>query len=294
MDTSVIEVVQLPVIVEKMHQIKEEVEERTAKALSMECTEATLRDVKKERAELNKLYSLFEARRRDVKKQILAPYEAFEAVYKECISSPFNMADTELAGKINGVEDGLKGVKRDALNQYFAEYRESLGLRPDDAPFERARINVTMSASLKSLKAEAAAYLDRTAEDIAMIREQERADEIMTEYRRNGNAALAVMIVNQRHKEIEAERKRSEEDALVAQLLAKYDPSVDEALQEAAQREPDAAAEILMPPEEVPLTAPQDVSDADIYEVTFTVRGTIDQIRSLKKFLINGGFEYNE
>ena len=295
MDKSIIVVEQLPVIVERLHQIKEEVEQRTAEALALDCTEETYRDVKKERAELNKLFADFENRRKDVKKQILAPYEAFEEVYRECITVPFKLADTQLAGKINGVEDGIRDMKRTSLIEYYEEYRESLGLKPEDAPIEKARINITLSASLKSLKEAAKAFLDRTAEDMAMIREQESADEIMAEYRRSGNATQAIMIVNQRHREIEAERKRSEEADLVAQLRAKYEAGVDEAREAYAQEAADAALEVPIPVDEEEPDAPAETSSEpqeDVYEVTFTVRGTLDQIRQLKKFLNDGGYMY--
>lgn len=295
MDKSIIMVEQLPVIVERLHQIKEEVEQRTAEALALDCTEETYRNVKKERAELNKLFADFENRRKDVKKQILAPYEAFEEVYRECITVPFKLADTQLAGKINGVEDDIRDMKRADLTEYYEEYRESLGLKPEDAPIEKSRINITLSASLKSLKEAAKAFLDRTAEDMAMIREQESADEIMAEYRRSGNATQAIMIVNQRHREIEAERKRSEEADLVAQLRAKYEAGVDEAREAYAQEAADAALEVPMPVDEEEPDAPAETPSEpqeDVYEVTFTVRGTLDQIRQLKKYLNDGGYMY--
>ena len=297
MDNSIIRVEQLPVIVERLHQIKEEIEERTAQALGLECTEETYRDVKKERAELNKTYADFEARRKEVKSQILAPYEAFEEVYRECIALPFKKADALLAGKISGVEEGMKDAKRQEVTAYYTEYRESLGLKPDDAPIEKARINVTMSASLKSLKDAARAHLDKTADDIAMIREQEHADEIMAEYRRCGNASQAVMVVNQRHREIEAERKRNEEADLVAQLRQKYEADVDEAREAYAQEAADVPSEVDIPddeeepaPYEEQPPEPQDAPEEEVYEMTFTVRGTLAQLRELKKYLKDGGY----
>ena len=280
MDNSIIRVEQLPVIVERLHQIKEEIEERTAQALGLECTEETYRDVKKERAELNKTYADFETRRKEVKSQILAPYEAFEEVYRECIALPFKKADALLAGKISGVEEGMKDAKRQEVTAYYTEYRESLGLKPDDAPIEKARINVTMSASLKSLKDAARAHLDKTADDIAMIREQEH-----------------VMVVNQRHREIEAERKRSEEADLVAQLRQKYEADVDDAREAYAQEAADVPSEVDMPEDEeepAPIeeqpSEPQDAPEEEVYEMTFTVRGTLAQLRELKKYLKDGGY----
>lgn len=290
MDNSIIQVEQLPVIVERLHQIKEDVEQRAAQALALDCTEQTYKDVKKERAELNKMFADFENRRKDVKAQILAPYQAFEQVYAECITKPFKMADIQLSGKITGVEDGIKANKRAAVESFYNEYRESLGLKPGDAPFEKSRINVTMSATLKSLQGAAQSYLDGVAEDMAMIREQEDADEIMAEYRRIGNAAQAVMIVNQRHREIEAERKRNEEADLVAQLREKYMSGVEEACEEYATQVPE---EVPMPEEEAP--TPEEVptaEESEIYEVAFTVRGTLAQIKALKKFMIEGGYNF--
>lgn len=289
MDNSIIQVRQLPEIVEQLHQIKDEVEQRTSQALALDCTEATLKDVKKERAELNKLFADFEARRKEVKAQILAPYEAFEDVYRECITNPFRLADTQLAGKINGVEDEIKAGKREALEAYYNEYRESLGLKPSDAPFDKAKIAVTMTATMKGLKASVQSYLDRVAEDLAMILEQVYANEIMAEYRRIGNAAQAVNIVTQRHREIEDEKKRSEEADLVQQLREKYMAGIEDAAEEYAN---EAAEEIPMPAEEEPAQPEPEPEDNEIYEVTFTVHGTLTKIKALKKFLIEGDYDF--
>lgn len=286
MDNSIIQVEQLPVIVERLHQIKEEVERRTSEALALDCTDQTYKDVKKERAELNKMFADFENRRKEVKAAILAPYEAFEQVYKDCITTPFRLADIQLAGKINGVEDGIKASKRAEVEAFFNEYRESLGLKPKDAPFEQARLNISISASLKSLKEAAHAHLDKVSEDMEMIRAQESADEIMAEYRRTHNAAQAILIVQQRHRDIEAEQKRNEEADLVSQLRAKYEVTVEEAVQEYANEAP---VEVAMPEEETPV---QPAEVEEVYEVTFTVRGTLNKIRELKKFMTEGGYDF--
>jgi len=269
----VIIVEQLPVIAEQLRSIKAEIEEITSNALSLECTEDTVKEVKKERAKLNKLYAEFEARRREVKEQILAPYNEFERVYKECVREPFSYADTKLQEKIRNVEHELKREKRDKLREYYEEYRTSIGLTERDAPFEEANINVTLTATLKSLKEKAKEHLDRVQRDLAMIATLENHAEVLAEYRYTGNVTDAIANVNARKKAIEEELHRAEfiDDITNAEAIAK----VNEAL------------EAFAPPVVID-------GNEDLYEVTFTVRGTIAQLKALREFLVNEGLEYDE
>lgn len=269
----VIIVEQLPVIAEQLRSIKAEIEEITSSALSLECTEDTVKEVKKERASLNKLYAEFEARRREVKEQILAPYNEFERVYKECVREPFSYADTKLQEKIRNVEQELKREKRDKLREYYEEYRTSIGLTERDAPFEEANINVTLTATLKSLKEKAKEHLDRVQRDLAMIATLENHAEVLAEYRYTGNVTDAIANVNARKKAIEEELNRAEfiDDITNAEAIAK----VNEAL------------EAFAPPVVID-------GDEDLYEVTFTVRGTIAQLKALREFLVSEGLEYDE
>ena len=96
MENNLIVVKQLPIIEDQLRQVKASVDARVAQALALACTEETYKDVKKARAELNKEFQDLEARRREVKKAILAPYEAFEKLYKECAADAFTKADAEL------------------------------------------------------------------------------------------------------------------------------------------------------------------------------------------------------
>ena len=227
-----------------------------------------------------------------------SPYDAFEKVYRDCVTEPFKTADTELAGKIADVENGLKDEKAAALAEYFNEYRNSIGLSEEDATLYKARINVTLSASLKSLKDKATAYLDQTLEDLQMIDLQEYRDEILSEYRKTGNAAQSITIVNQRHKEIEEERRRAEERRAAEEARAAAAAKVEEAIAETAAEAAAAPQDAFMPPiEETPAETDNSVetpadAPAEIYESTFTVWGTLEQLKALKKFLDENNYDY--
>lgn len=208
MENNLIVVKQLPIIEDQLRQVKASVDERVAQVLALACTEATYKDVKKARAELNKEFQDLEARRREVKKAILAPYEAFEKLYKECAADAFTKADAELKAKIASVENGIKGAKREEIVAFYNEYRASLNIPEDIAPFERCGINITMSDSLRKLQGQASLFLQNVSNDLRMIETLEHKDEVLVEYRKSLSAPEAALIVDRRHKEMEEAARR--------------------------------------------------------------------------------------
>lgn len=275
---------QLPVIEDQLRQIKQNVELRVGEALSMACTEETRQSVKEARTVLNREFGELEARRKEVKEAIMAPYDAFEKVYKECAADIYRDADAKLKARIDEVETGLKRQKAEKVKAYFEEYRQSLGISAEYVPFYAAGINITLSASEKSLKTAAKAFLDRVSGDLGIISTQERSDEILVEYLRDLDLPRAISTVDQRHKEIAAERERRQADAEQAAARDQAAKKVEAVIAEKLVMAPPAA---VMPPEE-------EKEPDQIFSTSFKVTGTLDQLRALKQFLTDGGFEYEQ
>lgn len=267
-----IAVKQLPIIVEQLQQVKAEVAAKVDFALRLVCTEDTVKDVKKVRSELNKELAEYEASRKAVKKAILTPYEQFEVVYKDCVSDTYKKADTELKRKIDSVENELKAQKAAEVKAYFDEYLQSKGI--DFVTFESAHINVTLSASMKSLKKQAKAFIDKIAYDLVLIDTQEHKDDILYEYKQSLNVSSAITMVTYRYKAFEEAKAREEERKAREQAAA-----------EAA-----AKVEAVAPPTVEPIAPP--VEEEKTYTLKFTVRGTMPQLKALKEFLNNGGYDY--
>lgn len=275
MNEEMIVVKQLPVIVEQLQQVKAEVAEKVEFALRLVCTEDTVKDVKKVRSELNKELAEYETRRKAVKKAILTPYEQFEAVYKDCVSDTYKKADTELKRKIDSVENELKAQKTAEVKGYFDEYRDSkIADGITWIGFANANINVTLSASMKSLKEQAKAFIDKIVDDLTLIDTQEHKDEILYEYKQSLNVSSAITTVANRYKAIEEAKAREEERKAREQAAA-----------EAA-----AKVEAVSPPTVEPIAPP--VEEEKTYTLKFTVRGTMPQLKALKEFLNNGGYDY--
>lgn len=277
MKNEIIVVKQLPEIEEHLQLIKEEVTARVNDALSLVCNEDTLKSVKAARADLNKDFKDFEERRKTVKKAIMSPYEQFEMVYKDCISDTYKKADVELKRKIDSVENELKAQKSAEVRAYFDEYLQSKGI--DFVTLENAHINVTLSASMKSLKEQAKAFIDRICDDLNLIDTQEHKDEMLYHYKKiDGmtflNASKTIMLVNEKFKAIEAEKAREEERKAREQAAA-----------EAA-----AKVEAVAPPTVEPIAPP--VEEEPVLTLNFTVRGTRTKLRELKEYLERNGFDY--
>ena len=275
-----IRVVQLPEIEEHLQSIKIAITQKVNDALSLVCTEDTVKSVKAVRADLNKDLKDFEERRKAVKKAIMTPYEQFEAVYKECISDTYKRADIELKAKIDSVENELKEAKRAEVEAYFEECSKSVGV--DFVRLSDLNLNITLSASVKSLKRQVKEYFDKVIQDLALIATLEHTTEILVEYRKTLDVSDAVLTVQERHKAIAEQEKRNAEASIIAEKQAETVEKVEKAVRESATEEISAPEVEEAPPE----------GNEPVYEATFRVTGTLAQLKALKKFLNDGGYQY--
>lgn len=94
--------------------------------------------------------------------------------------------------------------------------------------FEKANINVTLSASMKSLKEQAKVIVDRVCDDLELIETQERKEEILYEYKRCLVVSAAIKLVADRYKAIEEAKARAEERRARAQAMQEAAAKVEE------------------------------------------------------------------
>lgn len=207
--TPLIVVEQIPVITERLRSVKDEVQKKAEQAMSLVCTEQNYKVIKQIRAALNKEFAALEDQRKFVKKQVMDPYNQFEAAYKECVADAYKAADADLKTKINEVEDSIKDHKRDLLWRLFIEYCES-----KDIP-ERFRwlgeVKIGLSDSETSINFMALQRADEIWNDLRTIGYQEYKDEILVEYANGIPASTAIANVMERHRALEEQAKAEEE-----------------------------------------------------------------------------------
>lgn len=269
---------QLPVIEAQLREKAADIKARTEVACSMACTPDTLATVKNMRAELNKEFKQYEAARKRVKTAIMAPYEDFEATYKECIADAFTNADKQLGLMVNSVSYHLREEKERGIREYFYNHLEAAGLERDKFAYERMGLAVTLSKSDTSLKKECKAWIEQRNQDLTTISGMNNADEIMVEYLRTLDLSRSILVVNDRHHELDSIRTQRAE-------------------KEQAEGEKVSEPVEVKVPENNALSAPEVVqamveTGEPELKLVFTVYGTREKLKELKAFLVNGGYRY--
>lgn len=272
---------QLPQIEEHLKDLSSEIDIKVENAKKLVCTEESVKTVKKVRADLNNDFKTLEEQRKTVKEQILAPYMQFEEVYKTYVSDKYKEADIDLKQKIDSTENELKKQKEQEIKAYFEEYKIANNI--DFINYEQANINVTLTASKKSLKEQAKAFIDKIKDDLKLIETQECKEEILVEYKQTLNISRAIQDVANRHKLLEEEKKRQEE--LINKQLEEAQRQADMSIKKQEVATKNALDNFV-------IEAPKVAEQEEILTLKFKVRGTRSKLRELKKFLEDGGYDY--
>ena len=295
----VITLKQLPIIEEHLQLVKSDVETRTRNAMQLVCTEETRKDVKSIRTELSKEFAEMENQRRRVKEAIMEPYNQFEAVYKECISDPYKKADAELKKRIDEVESGLKSDKEKAIRDYFNELCKANNL--PWLRFEQMGLKIGLSTSVNGTKTALTSTVLRISNEVLELSRYENAAELMVEYKKSLNMALALSTIRARQEQIELQKQYEAQRRATLEQQRAAEEKVQQAVAEAQETQQSAAEppieEVTAPTEETPTEAPtavQEQAPATIYEVKFAVRGTIAQLKKLKQFIMQEGMSYDD
>lgn len=260
---------QLPIIEEKLKGLSLEIEKDVEEALKLEVNEETIKDVKSIRSKLTKDFKELEEQRKFVKETVLAPYLAFEDVYKIYVSEKYKLADETLKTRVDEVEDKLKAEKEEQVIEYFNELiaKEKI----DFVAYEQLGIKVGLSNSLKSLKEGVKNFVEKVIDDLKLIETQEFKTEILVEYKQSLNVANAITSVSARMKAIEEAKKQEEIRLQQKQEEIKVIEKVEG------------------------FTAPVEVVKEvkeEIKTMTFKVFGTITELKKVKEYLESEGIKY--
>ena len=285
-------------------------------------TEEQMQDAKKDRATLNAMRKAISDRRIEVKKALLAPYDAFEAEVKEVVAlidKPIAMIDEQTSA----YEEKLKEDKRNELIEFFKENVGELdGTLTFDMIFNPKWLN--KSVSLKSCKEEILSSISKTETDVraidTMIEEKYRAY-AKDFYFRKGRNMTSVLNEVGRMQEIdrkaeeerlakeEAEERRREQEAAekaepinppiepeTEQKTAENVAETPESVSNPAENVSEQSESVQKPAENAQVVDPFADKDTDtkIYKASFTIRGTKAQILSVKEFMLNNNIQFGK
>jgi hypothetical protein len=256
-------------------QIKKEVAERIQHYATMIYTEDQVKVAKADRAKLRKFVDALETKRKEIKKQCLAPYEAFEKQMKEIVglvNEPILLIDRQ----VKEYEEIQKAEKREAIEAYWISLSEDAKI-PEGISFAQIFNEkwLNASVSLKAVCSEIDARLEQIAKDLATLAEMpEFAFEAIETYKHTLDINHAIgegkRLSEMQKRKAEAERLRAEQEAAVNYESSKAADPVNNVTSGSETSPADSFEEI--PKQWVTFTALLSKEDAFALKDFFTAR----------------------
>lgn len=262
----IVKIEQMPIVFEQLEKIGTLIEESTKDLDKLECTEEKKQEVKKRRTEINNTLKILEDRRKEIKTKLLEPYNVFNEKYENECKTKLENASNVLKEKIDTIESEQLKEKENELREFVKQHCEANDI---DIPFERIGLNITLSASIKSLKEQALEFISKVVDDMKLIDMEEYKDEILLEYIPTLDFVNAKTKVIERHKQLE-EMKKQQEEKLEQE---KQEEKVVEKVEE------------VVTPKEI-------IEDTEVITVHFTITDTKEKILKLRDYLKENGINY--
>lgn len=212
-----------PVIYENLDSIRQKLDEDIQKIAALPKNDESLKLIRSLRAQRNKEFEAAEAQRKEVKRQVMAPYLEAEKAYNEAIGAPYAAFDRTAKSWVDDYENSLKSDCKDELEGYFWQCCRARGI--GFLTFEQAGVKVDLALARQKTRKKAMNqiydFVSRVAECVDSIRLCEHPEEILIEYKKTLSFAQAVFTVTDRHQVMKdmLESPVSDRDAATEKLL---------------------------------------------------------------------------
>lgn len=247
-------------------------------------TPDTLEDAKNEKANVNKFKDKIAKFRKNIIAEYKKPIELFETTAKETEKLLSETYDT-INVQVKRYEDETKEQIKKMCIAYFNECMTSKNI--DFITFEQMNMTITLGMQTKSgelvkkAKDEIMAFAERIEKDIELINSGDYVNETMVEYKSTLNASQSILDVKQRMQQIELEKQKQIELEKQREIEKQTIQNVENAVQEVNGGVQN-------------VNAPVEETTQKQYNVTFKVYGTLDELKQLKQYLVNGGYKYEQ
>lgn len=206
-------------------ELKTEITEKVSDYMNLVYSDDQIKIGKKDRADLNKFKKALDDKRKDIKKQVMDPYNTFEAQIKELIGI-VDKAVNNIDQQIKGYEETQRQEKEKFCRELFKKHIGDLDrVIPYEAVFDPKWLNKTTTE--KSITEQITAFRDKVDLELKAINSDSSkyVYEMKEEYLK-GFDLSAAMAVKQRLEETEKKKaiyeaqeqqRRAEEEKRIAE-----------------------------------------------------------------------------
>ncbi len=251
-------------------------------------TDDDIKGAKEDRAKLNKLREALETQRKEVKKEIMAPYTSFEAKVKELVAmvdKPIAAIDTQL--KV--YEDRRREEKKAAVLEI---YDETVGDLRDILPFEKVWREEwgNVSVTLKKVKESIISLEEKVSSDLNVLStvEGEFSDAVKVKYLEAYDLNAALTERKRLQDEAEKLRQYNARKEAFEKLAAAAPTKQDEPL----GHNPVAPCDPFAPAGASPITPTSAPEKEKVYQLRFECQITKDQAAALAAWLKANNIKY--
>ncbi len=264
-------------------ELKAAIAEKVKDYKTIAYTEDSLKDMKADRADLNKLKKAFEDERKRVKKICMEPYTKFEQQVKEItalIDEPIGLIDSQ----IREIDERRKAAKREEIEELFA----SIGFQSFvklDMIWDEKWLNATVT--LPKIEEQMKSRMYQIGTDVVTISKlPEFKFEAMEVYRKTLDMNQAIQegqrLADIQKRKLEAERMEAERKAREAEEAA-------EQKEEPAAEKEAASGSV---PEEEAVSIPEE--EEPVFQLDFRVWGTREQIMALREYMLKNQIRFGK
>ena len=270
-------------------ELKAAIAEKVKDYKTIAYTEDSLKDMKADRADLNKLKKAFEDERKRVKKICMEPYTKFEQQVKEItalIDEPIGLIDSQ----IREIDERRKAAKREEIEELFA----SIGFQSFvklDMIWDEKWLNATVT--LPKIEEQMKSRMYQIGTDVVTISKlPEFKFEAMEVYRKTLDMNQAIQegqrLADIQKRKLEAERMEAERKAREAEEAAKQQVAAEQKEKLAEEKET-ASGSV---PEEEAVSIPEE--EEPVFQLDFRVWGTREQIMALREYMLKNQIRFGK
>lgn len=254
-------------------------------------TDDAIKAAKADRAKLNKFVDAMEAKRKELKKKVMVPYEQFEKEEKELVAI--------VQRAIDNIDTQVKDYERRQREEKTAKIREFYDDNIHDIekylPFERVfkPEYANASTTMKSVKEDILEMIQKVDEGLAILNEVDSpyAGDMKEVFLRTYDIGHAIA---ERNRLEAAEQKRKEYEAERAKAKAEQEArrkAEAQAVMAAGKKQEEKTAEPECQQTAVPVPAVEIVEES-IHVLDFRVYATSIQLAGLKQYLKTNGIRF--
>ena len=226
-------------------ELKTEIQKKANDYMKLVYTADQIKDAKKDRANLRKFVTALENKRKEIKRQVMQPYTAFEEQEKELIGI-VDQAIGNIDIQIKGYEEATRQEK---LEKIKGIYSKTIGDLDRTVPFEKIYKDswLNVSTTLKSITNEITEMRDKVDNDLVVINADTSpyAYEMKEEYLKNFDLTAAI---NKKQQLEETAKKK----ALFEEQQRQEEEQKKQQLEEEAKKIASAGKEEIKPTDQVP------------------------------------------